>query len=289
MAVTRWASTVTRSPASTPVRWPGESPGWHAPGSLAGQAWTVAGRDPRCRDRPAHGRMREPGAQPLGRTGRPAASGWLRPGAQPPRRPRPRPASRTPGAGPAGGQPTVIALPPPPGQLHPDPHAAQHAHAGIPRGDDGSVGRRGHRPRQPGRAGVLPAGGLHPGQGHRRPVGRLALPAVRGLPARRGRRAPFPRPRRPARHPDPGHRARGRGGLDQPRGLLQRGGLLARGRRAAGVPAPRPAALDRDRVPHLLARPLVRGALRCGPAGRSVGVVDAPATGPGVPGPGGGC
>jgi hypothetical protein len=276
-------------PAVVPVRWPGERPGWLSLAGVAGQVEADAGRGPGRRDRAARGRMRPPGERPGRRAGWPAAYDFRqargvraasrhgqthsgrragRPGCRAP--------DRSPGAAPSG--PAAA-----------DPYAAQRAHSGVPRGDDGSVGRRGHRPGQPGGAVVLPPEGLHPGQGHRRPVRGLALPAFRAVPARRGRCAPLPRRWRPARHPGPGRRARGRGDLDQPRGLLQRCGLLARGRRAPGVPARRQqrsigiASLiswrGRWYVVHFGA------VLRAGPGG----VVDSPATGPGVPGPAGGC
>ena len=68
-----------------------------------------------------------------------------------------------------------------------------------------------------------------------------------------------------------------RGQLDQPRRLFQRRRLLARGGRPDRLPRAPSAAVDRHRVADLMARPVVRGALRrraaqlgrrgCGPAG----------------------
>ena len=178
-------------------------------------------------------------------------------------------ASRTPGAGPAApaaGQPTVVPVPPPPGQLQ-QTRTLPSAHTQVFRAEmtdlwaavvtgRASLAAQSFFPLWPiprSRPSLIRCG--------------LAFPALRGVPARRGRRAPLPGPWRPARHPGPGRPARGRGDLDQPRGLLQRCGLLARGRRALWCTgtAASSARLASRSLPHLLARPVVRGALRGGP------------------------
>ena len=259
--------------------------GCRGPGRGAG-----AGRGPGRRDRAARGRMREPGERPGRRAGWPAECGCRQARGA-------RPASRhgQPHSGRRAGRPGCRAADRRPGCRPRRASCSRPVRCpartlGCSARRRRICGPRGHRPGQPGRAVVLPPGGLHPGQGHRRPLRGLALPALRassgstwpprttssGAGARHDTLVRVVLPAAGATWINPGacYNAVGYWHVGGAPLVYRHGGQ----QRSIGI-ASLISWRGRWYVVHFGA------VLRAGPGG----VVDSPATGPGVPGPAGGC